>query len=217
MSDAEPEDPEIKIDPETARKFFAGPCDFIWGASSADNLQPISLPEVAFVGRSNVGKSSLINALTGQKALARVSKTPGRTREINFFRLNNRLILADLPGYGYAKVSKAEAAAWQEMIFAYLRGRAPLRRVLLLIDARHGPKDSDRAVLALLDRAAVSTLIVLTKLDAVAQKDRAAALAAAQGEAARHTVTLQEVIAVSARSGDGIAALRQHLHALAAP
>src|SRR5881628_3344834 len=116
---------------EAARKLFAGACDFVWGATSAENLPPESLNEVAFVGRSNAGKSSLVNALTGRKSLARVSQTPGATRQINFFNLGHRLMLVDLPGYGFAKRSKTEAEAWQEMIFFYLRSRSRLRRVLL--------------------------------------------------------------------------------------
>jgi len=200
---------------EAARKLFAGPCDFVWGVQkTGDALPPAKLPEVAFVGRSNVGKSSLVNALTGRKTLARVSQTPGATRQINFFDLGQKLMLADLPGYGFAKVSRSEAEAWQEMIFAYLRGRAPLRRALVLIDARRGPKDSDTQVLGLLNQAAVSTLIVLTKFDEIAQKDRAAVLEAAQAEARRHTVVLEQVIATSAQTGDGIPALREHLFAL---
>jgi GTP-binding protein len=200
---------------EAARKLFAGPCDFVWGVQkTGDALPPAKLPEVAFVGRSNVGKSSLVNALTGRKTLARVSQTPGATRQINFFDLGSKLMLADLPGYGFAKVSKAEAAAWQEMIFAYLRGRAPLRRALLLVDARRGPGDSDRQVLELLNQAAVSTLLVLTKFDEVPQKDRAAVLEAAKTEARRHTVALEQVIATSAQTGEGIPELREHLFAL---
>lgn len=203
---------------ETARKLFAGPCDFVWGTQKAgDALPPGKLPEVAFVGRSNVGKSSLLNALTGRKTLARVSQTPGATRQINFFDLAGRLMLADLPGYGFAKVSKAEAAAWQEMIFAYLRGRAPLRRALVLIDARRGPKESDRQVLALLNRAAVSTLLVATKLDEVPAPERPEALAMVAAEARRHTVALEQVIATSSQTGDGIPALREHLYALTQP
>src|SRR5438105_8968323 len=147
---------------EAARKLFAGACDFVWGATSADALPPEKLNEVAFVGRSNAGKSSLVNALTGRKSLARVSQTPGATRQINFFDLGGRLMLVDLPGYGFAKRSKAEAESWQEMIFAYLRHRARLRRVLLLIDARRGVMDSDRQVMTLLDQAAVSYGLVLT-------------------------------------------------------
>src|SRR3569832_498880 len=150
---------------EAARKLFAGPCDFIWGATSIDNLPPATLPEVAFVGRSYVGKSSLVNALTGRKTLARVSNTPGRTREINFFRLGGRLMLADLPGYGYAKVSKVESAKWTELIFAYLSGRPSLRRVVLLIDSRRAPLPQDIEVMDLLDKAAVSYQLVLTKVD----------------------------------------------------
>jgi GTP-binding protein len=202
---------------EAARKLFAGPCDFVWGTQkTGDALPPSRLPEVAFVGRSNVGKSSLLNALTGRKALARVSQTPGATRQINFFDLGRRLMLADLPGYGFAKVSRSESEAWQEMIFAYLRGRAPLRRALVLLDARHAIKDSDRQVLDLLNQAAVSTLIVLTKFDQVPAGAREAALAGAKAEARRHTVALEEVIATSAQSGDGIAALRAHLYGLTA-
>jgi GTP-binding protein len=200
---------------EAARKLFAGPCDFVWGATSAENLPPEKYNEVAFVGRSNVGKSSLVNALTGRKALARVSQTPGATRQINFFDLGGKLMLADLPGYGYARRSKAESAAWQDMIFAYLRGRARLRRVALLIDIRRGVGDADSQVMDLLDRAAVSTLLVLTKADTLDQGGRDAALAAVDQAAARHTAALQWVAMTSASRGEGLAALRTHLAALA--
>jgi GTP-binding protein len=200
---------------EAARKFFAGPCDFVWGAKEPGNLPPGKLPEVAFVGRSNVGKSSLVNALTGRRTLARVSQTPGATRQINFFDLGGRLMLADLPGYGFAKVSKTEAAAWQELIFAYLRGRASLRRALLLIDARRGVMETDSQVLALLNQAAVSTLIVLTKFDQLGREEREEVLADVRTEARRHTVALENVIATSAETGEGIPNLRAHLHALA--
>ena len=200
---------------EAARRLFAGACDFTWGATSADGLPPEELPEAAFVGRSNAGKSSLVNALTGRKALARVSQTPGATRQINFFNLADRLMLVDLPGYGFAKRSKAEANAWQEMIYAYLQRRSRLRRVALLVDARRGPMDSDIQVMDLLDRAAVSYGLVLTKADEVPAKDREAALAAAGAEAARHTAALAEVQMTSALKGEGIAALRAHLAALA--
>ena len=174
---------------EAARKLFVGPCDFVWGAQNpGDALPPTTLAEVAFVGRSNVGKSSLVNALTGRKTLARVSQTPGATRQINFFNLGGRLMMADLPGYGFAKVSKTEAANWQALIFSYLRGRAPLRRVLLLIDGRRGLKDSDAAVLELLGQAAVSTLLVLTKFDEVPKKEQTAVLEALGAEARARTV-----------------------------
>ena len=200
---------------EAARKLFAGSCDFVWGATSAENLPPEKLNEVAFVGRSNAGKSSLINALTGRKSLARVSQTPGATRQINFFNLADRLMLVDLPGYGFAKRSKTEALQWQEMIFSYLSRRARLRRVALLVDARRGVMDSDREVMALLDQAAVSYGLVLTKADEVRPGERASALDKAAAEALRHTAALAEVQLTSALAGDGIADLRTHLAALA--
>jgi len=199
---------------EAARRLFAGACDFTWGATSADGLPPEELPEAAFVGRSNAGKSSLVNALTGRKALARVSQTPGATRQINFFNLGNRLMLVDLPGYGSAKRSKTAAQNWQEMIFSYLRGRSRLRRVLLLLDARRGPMDSDIQVMTLLDQAAVSYGLVLTKADDVTPQARAQTLAATRTEAGRHTAALAEVQLTSAHTGEGIAGLRTHLAAL---
>src|ERR1044071_2033314 len=200
-----------EADAEAARKLFAGACDFVWGATSAENLPPQQLNEVSCVGRSNAGKSSLVNALTGRKSLARVSQTPGATRQINFFNLGGRLMLVDLPGYGFAKRSKSEADSWQEMIFAYLRHRARLRRVLLLIDARRGVMDSDQQVMALLDQAAVSYGLVLTKADELKASDRPAAIAAAGGEAGKHTAALAEVQLTSALKGDGIPELRTHL------
>ena len=200
---------------EAARKLFAGPCDFVWGATSAENLPPEKLNEVGFVGRSNAGKSSLVNALTGRKSLARVSQTPGATRQINFFDLGGRLMLVDLPGYGVAKRSKTEADSWQEMIFAYLRRRARLRQVLLLIDARRGVMDSDRQVMALLDQAAVSYGLVLTKADELKSSERPGALAAAGKEAGAHTAALAETQLTSAVTGEGIPELRGHLAALA--
>ncbi len=200
---------------EAARKLFAGACDFVWGATSAENFPPDKLNEVAFVGRSNAGKSSLVNALTGRKSLARVSQTPGATRQINFFDLGGRLMLVDLPGYGFAKRSKTESESWQEMIFAYLRRRARLRRVLLLIDARRGVMDADRQVMVLLDQAAVSYGLVLTKADELKASARAAAIGAAGKEAATHTAALAEIQLTSALEGEGIPALRTHLAALA--
>ena len=200
---------------EAARKLFAGACDFVWGATSAQNLPPEDLNEVAFVGRSNAGKSSLVNALTGRRSLARVSQTPGATRQINFFNLGGRLMLVDLPGYGFAKRSKEEANAWQEMIFAYLRRRARLRRVLLLIDSRRGVMDSDEQVMELLDKAAVSYGLVLTKGDELRAADRAPALEAAAAEAVKHTAALAEVQLTSALTGEGIPQLRTHLAGLA--
>src|SRR5438105_11285609 len=143
-------------DLERGRLLFAQNWEFVRGAAAVDHLPPPKLPEVAFAGRSNVGKSSLINLLTGRKNLARVSKTPGRTRELNFFRAGASLMLVDLPGYGYARVSKEDSARWTELIFDYLRGRPNLRRLYLLIDSRRGPLESEVSVIQFLDRAAVS-------------------------------------------------------------
>lgn len=217
LQDADVPEADAKVDHETARKFFAGPCDFIWGASSVENLPPISLPEVAFVGRSNVGKSSLINALTTRKSLARVSNTPGRTREINFFRLNERLILADLPGYGYAKASRSLTAEWQTLIFAYLRGRSSLQRVALLIDSRRGIGELDEQVMKLLDTSAVSYLLVLTKLDQLKPDERAAVLADTTAKSHKHVAAYPEIVVTSSLKGEGMADLRSHLTALATP
>jgi GTP-binding protein len=198
-----------------ARKLFAASCDFVWGTGDINSLPPQSLPEIAFVGRSNAGKSSLINALTNRKALARVSHTPGRTREINFFKLADSLMLADLPGYGYAKASKTMAAEWQKLIFTYLRGRASLRRVSLLVDARRGVLDLDRAVMNLLDEAAVSFAIVLTKTDKLTPGEIAAAVVAADDEARKHTAAFPEICATSAFRGAGLDPLKLQLATLA--
>ena len=200
---------------EVARKLFAGPCDFIWGASNINNLPPQSLPELAFVGRSNVGKSSLINALTGRKTVARVSQTPGRTREINFFNLGGKLMLVDLPGYGYAKASRSLAQEWQTLAFAYMSGRATLARVMVLVDARRGLMSSDLAVMELLDRAAVSYELVLTKSDEQKPAEAEAILAAIVAEARKHTAALAETAVTSSLTGAGIAELRTQLAALA--
>ena len=210
---AEKDDAAAKV--AAAHKLFAGPCDFVWGTGNIDSLPPQSLPEIAFVGRSNAGKSSLINALTNRKTLARVSHTPGRTREINFFKLGERLMLADLPGYGYAKASKTMTAEWQKLIFTYLRGRASLRRVSLLIDARRGVLELDREVMRLLDEAAVSFGLVLTKIDKLSPKDMAAAVVAADTEARKHTAAYTEICATSAFRGAGLDPLKVQLAALA--
>ena len=194
-----------------ARRLFAGPCEFVGGASDVASLPPATSPEIAFVGRSNVGKSSLINALTNRQGLARVSHTPGRTREINFFRLRDSITLVDLPGYGYAKASRSLSQSWQDLILAYLRGRPNLRRVLLLIDARRGVMDNDRATMSLLDRAAASFLLVLTKSDALSAADLSAVMEATRDAASRSTAAFPDVLSVSARERDGLDSLRTHI------
>lgn len=161
MTESEFSDGEI----EEARKFFAGPCDFMRGIATLAHLPEAALPEIAFAGRSNVGKSSLLNALTGRKTLARTSNTPGRTQQLNFFDLGGRLCLVDMPGYGYAKVSKTDRENWTKLIHGYLRGRPTLRCVFILIDSRHGLKESDLELMKMLDETAVSYRVVLTKSD----------------------------------------------------
>jgi GTP-binding protein len=202
---------------EAGRRLFAGECRFVRGALEAGELPPASLPEVAFAGRSNVGKSSLINALTGRRDLARASNTPGRTRQINFFDLAGRLMLVDLPGHGHAEAPKTEIARWTRLIAAYLDGRAPLRRVCLLVDARHGLKPPDLEFMGRLDRAAVSYQIVLTKTDKVKPPDLQALLAKLSADLARRPAAHPEILATSARDGAGIAPLRATLAALANP
>ena len=199
---------------ERGRLLFAGPCDFVLGAALLEHIPESSLPEIAFAGRSNVGKSSLVNALTGRKTLARVSNTPGRTREINFFRLGSRLMLADLPGYGFARASKAESERWSGLIFEYLRGRPSLRRVILLIDSRRGLLKNDVEVMSLLDRAAVSYQLVLTKTDKLKPGELAAIIAQVDAESRTHGAAHPEMIATSAQSGEGIPQLRAELAAL---
>jgi GTP-binding protein len=200
---------------EAGRKLFAQECRFVSGAASYDGLPDDRLPEVAFAGRSNVGKSSLINALTGRKTLARTSNTPGRTRQINFFDLGGRLMLVDLPGYGYARAAKTEVRGWTRLIESYLKGRVGLRRLCLLIDGRHGLKPSDEDIMTLLDVAAVTYRVVLTKCDKVRTADLAAHEAAVRTTLAAHPAALQEPILTSAEKGTGIEALRADLAALA--
>jgi GTP-binding protein len=201
---------------EAGRLLFAGPCAFVHAAQSLAGLPPQGLPEVAFAGRSNVGKSSLLNALTGRRALARVSATPGRTRQLNFFDLGGRLRLVDMPGYGYAEAAKSVKEAWQGMMFDYLRGRASLRRTLLLVDSRVGFKPADRAAMALLDKAACAFQIVLTKADTVKPPALAAMLDRAVAEARAHTAALAAVIVTSSATGLGIPDLRAEIAPLAA-
>ncbi|MGH7118117.1 MAG: ribosome biogenesis GTP-binding protein YihA/YsxC [Acetobacteraceae bacterium] len=198
------------------RRLFAGPCRFVAAADDPAAIPPIAEPEVAFAGRSNVGKSSLLNALTGRVSLARVSRTPGRTRALIFFNLAERLMLVDMPGYGYAKAARTEARAWQKLMLAYLNGRPNLRRVLLLIDARHPATEADCNVMALFDQSAVAFQIVLTKTDALLAAELAARSKAADVLARAHPAAHPRIIASSSREGSGIAELRAELALLAA-
>ncbi|HEX9464978.1 MAG TPA: ribosome biogenesis GTP-binding protein YihA/YsxC [Alphaproteobacteria bacterium] len=213
--DTEPPDTEPS-DSEAGRRLFAGACDFIAGAADTASLPPPSYPEVAFAGRSNVGKSSLINALTGRNSLARVSRTPGRTQQINFFSLGGRLVLVDLPGYGFARAPKQRIAQWSDLTLRYLKGRAALRRLLVLVDSRHGLKDSDRRLFEILDEIGVSYQVVLTKIDALKRDDAAARARAVGSELARHVAAHPKVAVTSAETGVGIPELRASLAAFAA-
>lgn len=199
------------------RHLFAQDCQFVTAAASLASLPPTGLTEVAFAGRSNVGKSSLINGLTGRKALARSSHTPGRTRQINFFSLGERLLLVDLPGYGYARASKTEIAAWTALVEDYLRGRPTLRRTCLLIDARHGFKPSDEIVMAMLEAAAVVYQVVLTKCDKLREPALADRIAKIHDALALRAAAYPEIVATSVRSGAGIEQLRASLAPLAEP
>ena len=193
---------------EAGRRLFAGEWNFVSAAGSLASMPPMAGSEIAFAGRSNVGKSSLINALTGRRALARTSHTPGRTQELIFFTGPHRLMLVDMPGYGYAAAAKSKVAAWTALIHDYLRGRATLARVYVLIDARHGLKDTDDAILDTLGKAAVSYEIVLTKCDQVGAAALAQHVEATKAAMKKRAAAFPDLVATSARTGSGIAELR---------
>ena len=196
---------------EAGRLLFAGQCDFIAAANNMPALPPISLPEVCFAGRSNVGKSSLVNALTGRKTLARTSQTPGRTRQLIFFDLARRLHLVDLPGYGYASAPKTDIAAWTNLTRKFLAGRSSLQRVFLLIDSRRGIGKGDKEIMALLDETAVSWAAVLTKIDKLKPPELAAVCKSTEDIIAKHVAAFPELFVTSSERGDGVAHLRGHL------
>jgi GTP-binding protein len=193
---------------EAGRLMFAGPVTFVKGVVAMSGLPPADRLEVCFAGRSNVGKSSLINALTGRKTLARASNTPGRTQEINYFALGEERYLVDLPGYGYAEAPVAVVAKWQALLKQYLSGRVTLRRALVLIDARHGVKGVDEEILTLLDRSAVTFQAVLTKVDKINLAEREAVIEQVKGALGKHPAAYPEIVVTSSEKGEGIETLR---------
>jgi GTP-binding protein len=217
LAAAEPVELDDAASLEAGRRLFAQPCAFVAGVADLARLPPAGLPEVAFAGRSNVGKSSLINALTGRGQLARISQTPGRTQQINLFDLGGRLILVDLPGYGFAQAPKPKVDAWQKLVRTYLRGRSSLARACVLVDARHGLKEADRGFMTMLGEVAVAYQLVLTKVDQVRQGALEELVESLEAELARKPGAHPGVVATSAREGTGIARLRAALALLATP
>ncbi len=196
---------------ETGRQFFAVPATFVLGVADLSQLPPDNLPEIAFAGRSNVGKSSLINALTGTKGLAKTSNTPGRTQQLNYFNLSNKLLMVDMPGYGYAQAPEKLVKQWQKLIFTYLQGRVNLKRVFVLIDSRHGIKKLDEEIMDLLVKAAVTYQFVLTKTDKISAAELNKVIEQTQAVIKDHPAAYVELIATSSEKGRGIDDLRAEI------
>lgn len=207
-------DPPAEAEREAGRLLFAAPTEFLKGVVAMDGLPPGDRAEVCFAGRSNVGKSSLINALTGRKGLARASNTPGRTQEINFFTTTGGPYLVDLPGYGFANAPVKVVEKWQRLLKAYLAGRATLRRAFVLIDSRHGVKTVDEEIMALLDKSAVTFQAVLTKADKVKESDRDKVLAQVRDALAKHPAAFPELVVTSSEKGQGLDTLRAIIAAI---
>jgi len=200
---------------EAGRLLFAGQCEFVAAANNLASLPPLSLPEIAFAGRSNVGKSSLINALTSRNNLARTSQTPGRTRQLIFFSLSGRLQLVDLPGYGYAKAPKTDIQAWTKLTKQFLAGRQTLQRLMLLIDSRRGINEADRQMMKLMDEQAVSWAVVLTKMDKLTARQQDEIISNTSAHISKHVAAFPHVWTTSSAEKTGIEALRAHIAGLA--
>lgn len=206
MNDSENTFSEEEI--EFGRWLFAQHADFLLGAAKLEQVPSTKAVEICFAGRSNVGKSSLINALCNRRDLARTSSTPGRTQQLNFFAIQDKLVFCDQPGYGYAKAPVAEVKKWQEVVFAYLRGRPQLRRAFVLIDGRHGIKDTDRPVLQMMDKAAMSYQIIVTKADKAKKAELEKNLSQIEKELAKHPAAHPDILLTSSEKGTGIAEVR---------
>ncbi len=200
---------------DAGRKLLSGPCSFMLGVARLDQLPVSSLDEIAFAGRSNVGKSSLINALTGQKNLAKASNTPGRTQQLNYFNLGDKILIVDLPGYGFAQAPESMVKQWQKVIFAYLQGRVNLKRVFLLIDSRHGIKKVDEEIMKMLDTAAVTYQIVLTKTDKISAKALQKVIADTEETIKKHGAAHIRLLATSSEKKKGLEELRAEIAGLA--